>query len=38
MEIAIMTQPNIHKSEDNEKLEIEITDDDHEWVEYTGDH
>jgi hypothetical protein len=34
MKIAVMTQPNIHKSEDKEKLVIEITDDsDHEWVE-----
>ena len=32
-----MTQLNIHKSEDKEKLVIEITDDsDHEWVERIG--
>ena len=35
--IASMTQLNIHKSEDKEKLVIEITDDsDHEWVERIG--
>jgi hypothetical protein len=33
MEIAIMTQPSISKSEDKEKLVIDITDDDHEWVQ-----
>lgn len=31
-----MTQPSIHKSEDKEKIEIDITDDDHEWVERIG--
>jgi hypothetical protein len=31
-----LTQPNIHKSEDKEKIEIDITDDDHEWVERIG--
>ena len=31
-----MTQPNIHKSEDKEKLVIEITDDSHEWVDRIG--
>lgn len=36
MEIAIMTQPNIHKSEDKEKLVIEITDDSREWVDRIG--
>lgn len=30
-----MTQPNISKSEDEEKIEIDITDD-HEWVERIG--
>ncbi|MGB7662990.1 MAG: hypothetical protein WBL67_09665 [Nitrososphaeraceae archaeon] len=31
-----MTQPNISKSEDKAKIEIDITDDDHEWVERIG--
>ena len=26
----------MHKSEDKEKIEIEITDDDHEWIERIG--
>jgi hypothetical protein len=34
-----MPQPNIHKSEDKEKIEIDITDDNHEWVErMAGSH
>jgi hypothetical protein len=36
MEITIMTQPSISKSEDKEKLMIEITDDDHKWIERIG--
>jgi hypothetical protein len=36
MGIVIMTQPNIHKSEDKEKLVIEITEDNEEWVEKIG--
>ena len=32
-----LAQPNIHKSEDKEKLVIEIADDsEHEWVERIG--
>jgi hypothetical protein len=31
-----LTQSNIHKSEDKEKIVINITDDDHEWVERIG--
>jgi hypothetical protein len=30
-----LTQPNIHKSEDKENFEIDITDD-HDWVELIG--
>jgi len=36
MEIAIMTQPDIRKSEDKEKLVIDFTDDDNEWIERIG--
>lgn len=28
-----MAQPSIYKSEDKEKIEIDLTNDDHEWVE-----
>jgi hypothetical protein len=35
MEVAVLTHPNIHKSEDRENLEIDITDE-REWVELTG--
>jgi len=28
-----LTQPSISKSEDKEEIEIDITDDDHAWVE-----
>jgi hypothetical protein len=35
MEVAVLTHPNIHKSEDKENLEIDITDD-REWVELIG--
>ena len=31
-----LTQQNRSKSEDKEKIEIDITDDDHEWVERIG--
>ena len=31
-----MTQPSISKSEDKEEIEIDITDDDHAWVERIG--
>jgi hypothetical protein len=31
-----LTQPNIHKNEDKQKIEIGITDDDHEWIERIG--
>jgi hypothetical protein len=31
-----LTQPSISKSEDKVKIEIDITDDDHEWVERIG--
>jgi hypothetical protein len=31
-----LAQPNIHKSGDKEKIVINITDDDHEWVERIG--
>jgi hypothetical protein len=31
-----LSQPNIHKSEDEQKIEIDITDDDHEWAERIG--
>ena len=31
-----MTQPSISKSENKVKIEIDITDDDHEWVERIG--
>ncbi len=31
-----MKQPNISKSENKEKIEIDITDDNHEWVERIG--
>jgi hypothetical protein len=36
MEIAIMTQSDIRKSEDKEKLVIDFTDDDNEWIERIG--
>jgi len=31
-----LTQPSISKSEDKEEIEIDITDDDHAWVERIG--
>lgn len=34
--MAILTQPNISKSEDKEKLVIDITVDDHEWIARIG--
>jgi hypothetical protein len=36
MKMAILTQPNISKSEDKEKLVIDITVDDHEWIARIG--
>ena len=36
MEIAIMTQSDIRKSEDKQKLVIDFTDDDNEWIERIG--
>jgi len=36
MEIAIMTQSDIRKSEDKEKLVIDFTDEDNEWIERIG--
>jgi hypothetical protein len=36
MEIAVMTQSDIRKSEDKEKLVIDFTDDDNEWIERIG--
>lgn len=31
-----MTQPGISKSEDKEKIEIDNTDEDHEWIDRIG--
>lgn len=36
MEIAVMTQSDIRKSEDKEKLVIDFIDDDNEWIERIG--